>query len=100
VREASSAGTRELALAILKQAVKDMRGKGSPTQKERVHAVVFLGSNQASLWLDQTGLEHKSMLITLGWMNHAQTLLNDSRTKLAEPQRRVLQQGVNALTKN
>ena len=95
---ASDVGFTELALAILYQAIKDMHGDGSPQRDDRTKAVVFLASNRAALWLDVAGIEQTSMLLALGWDTYAQAVLDNPRARANGPQRRVLEQGIVALT--
>lgn len=96
---ASNVGFTELALAVLYQAIKDMRGEGSPHHKDRIGAIVFLASNRAALWLDTAGIEQTSTLLALGWETRAQAMLDNPLARMSGPQRRVLEQGIVALTK-
>lgn len=95
--EASNAGSYELVAAVLRQAVKDMHYKGSPSSKERLDAILFLGSTRAALWLDFAGLDQKSTLIALKWDIHAKALLDNPKTRITDTQYRVLNKGINAL---
>ena len=86
-----------LALAVLWQAVKDIRNKGSPSKDEHINAVVFLASRRAVLWFDMVGLAQLSALERLGWSKYAEELLIDPGAGLTGPQRRVLIKGINVL---
>jgi hypothetical protein len=94
---ASDVGFTELALAVLYRAIKDMHDD-SPQCDDRTKAVVFLASNRAALWLDVAGIEQTSMLLALGWDTYAQAVLDNPRARANGPQRRVLEQGIVALT--
>jgi len=94
---ASNAGSYELVAAVLRQAVKDMHYKGSPSSKERLDAILFLGSTRAALWLDFAGLDQKSTLIALKWNTYAEALLKNPETRVTSTQRKVLEKGINAL---
>lgn len=104
---ASDAGSTELARAVLCRAIKDMHGDGRPHRKDRMRATVFLASNRAALWLDVAGIEQTSMLLALRWEVYAQAVLDDppkpgaisQRGRANGPERRVLEQGIVALTK-
>lgn len=97
---ASNVGFAELALAVLYQAIKDMRSDGSPYSKDRVEAIVFLASNHAALWIDIAGIEETSILIAVGWDTYAQALLDNPLARMTGPQRQVLEQGIVALTES
>lgn len=94
---ASDAGSYELVSAVLRQAVKDMHHKGSPSSKERLDAILFLGSTRAALWLDFAGLEQKSILIALKWDTYAEALLKNPEARVTSTQRKVLEKGINAM---
>lgn len=86
-----------LALAVLWQAVKDIRNQGSPSRNEHIDAVVFLASKRAARWFDMVGLEQLSALEKLGWSEYATVLLSDPEVELTGPQCRVLTRGINVL---
>ncbi len=99
-------GEHNLALAVLWQAVKDIRNEGSPNRAERTDAVVFLASKRATAWFDVCGMEQRPALQRLEWSKYAQALLDDptheaqcTTTELTEPQRRVLKKGVALLVR-
>jgi hypothetical protein len=92
VRRADLSGEKNVALAVLWQAVKDAKDQGSPSPAERVNGVVFLASSRATAWFDIADIEQVVALSRLRWPEYAKTLLGDDEVKWDAEQRQVVEQ--------
>tara|TARA_R110000824_G_scaffold282322_1_gene470606 strand:+ start:3926 stop:4345 length:420 start_codon:yes stop_codon:yes gene_type:complete len=102
------AGERALALAVIHQAVKEMRDTGHHPEDVmhygdrdrpglRVRATVWLASTQAATWFEGCGLDHNYALSKIGWAKHARELMEDESIFLDHERARVLELGLDAL---
>ncbi len=105
-------GDKALALAMIHQAVKEMRhwkpqSKKQIRQKEklgcrdnerlRVDAIVWLASARAAIWFERCGLDQSHALGKMEWAGHAQELLNTGSVLLDCKRTRVLELGLDAV---
>jgi len=97
VRRADLSGEKNLALAVLWQAVKDAKDQGSPSPAERVDGVVFLASSRATAWFDLADIEQIVALSRLRWTEYAKALLGDDEVELDAEQRQVVERGIEVL---
>jgi hypothetical protein len=81
-------------LAVLWQAVKDLRGLGSPSPEEHLDAVVFLASRKATLWWDVAKIEQGAALLAMGWQAHARKLVEDPEVSLTPAQAEIVKRGL------
>lgn len=84
---------------MLERAVLDMRGRWSlgSASKARREATLWLGSSEATKYFDWLDLDQPTMLVGMGWPEHARRLLDEGG--LAGHERELLQVGLAALDK-
>jgi hypothetical protein len=106
-RISSEDGHRALAVAMVCNAVKDMRDTGvqSTTQLRhgrdktelRLNAIVWLASKSAIWWFDHIGVEQLYGLWKMGWEAHAKEFLANEDINLSPEEHSVLELGLDAL---
>ena len=100
-------GRRALAVAMVRQAVKDMRDTdvqstmqlryGPNKTKLRLNAIVWLASKSAIWWFDHVGVEQLYGLWKMGWEAHAKEFLANEDIDLSPEEYSVLELGLDAL---
>lgn len=103
------AGNRALSLAVIHQAVKEMRDTRCLLDDEmdfagerdwpslRRRATVWLATTQAIRWFEGSDLDQGHALAKMGWADHARELLEDETITLGPVRIRVLELGLEAL---
>ena len=100
-------GHRALAVAMVCQAVKDMRDTGIESSIQlhygrsktelRLDATVWLASKSAIWWFDHIGIEQPYGLWRMGWGAHAKEFLANDDINLSPEEYSVLELGLDAL---
>jgi len=103
------AGDKALAVAIIHQAVQEMRDTELQSKKQirkamghdkarlRISAVLWLASTRAAMWFERCDLDQNYALSKMKWAGHAQELLDDKSVLLNPRKMRVLELGLNAV---
>jgi|TARA_R110000824_G_scaffold366487_1_gene555143 hypothetical protein len=103
------AGDKSLAVAIIHQAVQEMRDTELQSKKQirkamghdkarlRISAVLWLASTRAAMWFERCDLDQNYALSKMKWAEHAQELLDDKSVLLNCRKMRVLELGLNAV---
>jgi|TARA_R110000824_G_scaffold368330_1_gene557628 hypothetical protein len=106
------AGDRALALAVIYQAVQEMRDIESQSKTQirqqrkigsggkghfRVNATVWLASAQAAVWFERCDLDQAYALGKMDWAEHARELLDDEGVLLDRNKTRVLKIGLDVV---
>ena len=102
------AGDKALALAVIHQAVKEMKDRGRHSEDVqhwgdrdrpglRIRATVWLASTQAATWFEGCDLDQNYALGRMGWARHARELLDDESIFLDHKGARVLDLGLDAI---
>ena len=100
-------GHRALAVAMVGQAVKDMRDTGVESAIQlrygrgktelRLDATIWLASKSAIWWFDNIGIEQLYGLWRMGWEAHAKEFLANEDINLSPEEHSVLELGLDAL---
>jgi len=88
-------GDLALAGAVLGLAIREMRT--CTNLKDRVSAIIWLGSTQATFWFEVMGLEQDYALENMHWPKHASEVLADPELILPVGVIQMLQTGIDAL---
>lgn len=100
----NDSGSPEVSLvcAMLIQAMKEMRDE---RKSERIpaeastNALIWLGSQDAAVWFDLAGVDHKYALEGMGWAQQARNVIEQMPTaNLSNDQRQLLEDGIKALS--
>tara|TARA_R100001480_G_scaffold30123_1_gene41038 strand:+ start:265 stop:594 length:330 start_codon:yes stop_codon:yes gene_type:complete len=79
-----------MAVAMIKQAIKDLH-HGNLTQiKYHVDAICWLGSKSGTKWFDAVNIDQASVLPKLRWSAYAENILSDDAVILSDDQHRML----------
>ena len=73
---------RSLALVMVIKALRDMQNLGAkvttaPTAKERLDAIVWLGSSKAAVWFEAAEIDQFNVLRDNDWVTYTKAVLKD-----------------------
>ena len=88
-------GKTAMAGAVVELAIREMRT--STNLKDRVNAIIWLGSTQATFWFEVMGLEQDYALENMNWPKYASEVLAKPELILPVGVIHMLQTGIDAL---